>query len=172
MERPDLLFEPGFAGDAAALFAVVRDTTEWDTRMRARLTASFGQPYNYSDISYPLTPWPEWCTPLLDALEARLGFRPNNCLANYYPTGEATMGFHSDSVRELEPDTGVAIVSLGDERVLRFRSIADKSILHDYSLPSGSLLYMPAEVQSGWKHAVPAQPEAGARISLTFRRLI
>ena len=75
-----------------------------------------------------------------------------------------------DSV-ELEPGTGVAIVSLGAERILRFRRIDDKSITCDYLLPNGSLLYMPPEVQLEWKHGVPAQPETGSRISLTFRRL-
>lgn len=171
MDQPDVLFEAEFVAEADALFAGVRDGTEWDARMRARLTASFGQPYNYSGISYPTTAWPVALERVVDALERRLGFRPNNCLANYYPTGDATMGFHSDSVAELVPGTGVAIVSLGAERVLRFRNIADRLILRDYPLPSGSLLYMPAAVQAEWKHAVPAQPDCGPRISLTFRCL-
>lgn len=171
MDQPEVLFEAGFVAEAETLFTGVRDGTEWDARMRARLTASFGQPYNYSGISYPPNVWPPALAEVVDALERRLGFRPNNCLANYYPTGEATMGFHADSVSELTPATGVAIVSLGAERVLRFRQIADRSILCDFPLPSGSLLYMPATVQAEWKHAVPAQPECGPRISLTFRCL-
>lgn len=171
MERPEVLFETGFVRDAESLFEQIRENTAWDERMRARLTASFGQPYNYSEISYPLAPWPPALEPVVAALEQRLGFRPNNCLANYYPTGDSTMGFHSDSVSELVPGTGVAIVSLGAERTLRFRRSDDKSISCDFPLPSGSLLYMPAPVQSEWKHAVPAKSETGARISLTFRCL-
>jgi alkylated DNA repair dioxygenase AlkB len=172
MDRPDVLCESCFVPEAGVLFAWLRDHTAWDERMRARLTASFGQPYNYSDMSYPPAPWPEPLLPILDALESRLGFRPNNCLANYYPTGEATMGFHADAVHELAPGTGVAIVSLGAERILRFRRSDDKAVLCDYPLPSGSLLYMPAAVQAEWKHAIPPQPGSEARISLTFRQLI
>lgn len=172
MDRPDVLFESGFVPDAVGLFAWLREHTVWDDRMRARLTASFGQPYNYSDMSYPPAPWPEPLVPLLEALEGRLSFRPNNCLANYYPTGDATMGFHADAVYELAPGTGVAIVSLGEERILRFRRSDDKTVICDYPLPPGSLLYMPAAVQAEWKHAIPAQPGAGARISLAFRRLV
>jgi alkylated DNA repair dioxygenase AlkB len=171
MVRPEVVFETGFVSDPERLFTRVRDDTAWDGRIRARLTASFGQPYNYSGISYPIAAWPAELDEVVDHLERRLGFRPNNCLANYYPAGDATMGFHSDSVAELAPRTGVAIVSPGAQRVLRFRQIADRSVVHDFPLPSGSLLYMPAEVQAEWKHAVPAQEGSGARISLTFRCL-
>lgn len=171
MDRPNVLFETCFVSHPESLFTRMREETEWDGRMRARLTASFGQPYNYSGISYPTAAWPATVEGIVDNLERRLGFRPNNCLVNYYPTGDATMGFHADSVAELTPGTGVAIVSLGAERVLRFRSIHDKMVVHDFPLPPGSLLYMPASIQAEWKHAVPAQPECGARISLTFRCL-
>jgi alkylated DNA repair dioxygenase AlkB len=81
------------------------------------------------------------------------------------------MGFHADSIVELVPGTGVAVVSLGAARTLRFRRIDDKSVLWDCPLPNGSLLYMPPEVQLAWKHGVPETPGAGPRISLTFRRL-
>jgi alkylated DNA repair dioxygenase AlkB len=94
-----------------------------------------------------------------------------HALANYYPDGTSTMGFHADSTEELEPGTGVAVVSLGAERAITFRSIADRSVTVEYPLASGSLLYMSAEVQSAWKHAILPQPGAGGRISLTFRRL-
>ena len=57
MDRPEVLFELGFVRNAESLFDLVRENTAWDERMRARLTASFGQPYNYSEISYPPAPW-------------------------------------------------------------------------------------------------------------------
>ena len=138
--------------------------------MRARRTASFGVPYCYSGITYPIAPVPEPVAALMDRLAERLGWRPNNCLANFYSDGTSTMGFHSDSTEELEPGTGVAIVSLGAEREITFRA-ADKSFTVEYPLVSGSLLYMTAEVQAGWKHAILPQPGAGGRISLTFRQL-
>lgn len=138
--------------------------------MRARRTASFGVPYNYSGITYPVAAVPEPVATIIDRLTDRLGWRSNNCLANYYPDGSSTMGFHADSTDELEPGTGVAVVSLGAERAITFR-LADKSVTVEYPLRGGSLLYMPAEVQQGWKHAILPRPGAGGRISLTFRRL-
>jgi alkylated DNA repair dioxygenase AlkB len=81
------------------------------------------------------------------------------------------MGFHAESIAELVPGTGVAVISLGAPRILRFRRFGDRSLCFDYLLSDGSLLYMPPEVQLGWKHGVPQQPGAEPRISLTFRCL-
>lgn len=171
LQAPACLFEARFVEDADALLAAIRDGTEWDARMRARLTANFGVPYNYSGMAYPEIPIPDCLAEVVASLTVQIGFTPNNCLANYYPNGEATMGFHVDALEDLEPGTGVAIVSLGAERILRFRRIDDKSVTSDQPLPHGSLLYMPPEVQLAWKHGVPAQPDTGPRISLTFRQL-
>lgn len=169
-EVPGLWVEAGFVPSGNGLFKLLAETTAWDTRMRARRTASFGAPYNYSGISSPVADVPEPVAALMDRLARRIGWRPNNCLANYYPDGNSTMGFHSDSTDELDPGTGVAVVSLGAERATTFRSV-DKSVTVEYPLVSGSLLYMTAKVQLDWKHAILPQPGAGGRISLTFRRL-
>lgn len=166
---PGVWVEDGFVPDAAALFGLLSEATAWDTRMRARRTASFGVPYNYSGITYPVAAVPVPVAAIMDRLAERVGWRPNNCLANYYPDGTSTMGFHADSTDELEPGTGVAVVSLGAERAITFRS-ADRAVV-EYTLRSGSLLYMTTEVQHGWKHAILPQPDAGGRISLTFRQL-
>lgn len=38
--------------------------------------------------------------------------------------GTSSMGYHSDQTDNLEKNTGIAIISLGAERILRFRKIA------------------------------------------------
>lgn len=81
------------------------------------------------------------------------------------------MGFHFDATDILQDATGVAIVSLGDERVLTFKNISDKSVKFEQPLPSGSLLLMSAHTQSEWLHGILKQDGAGARMSLTFRQL-
>lgn len=108
---------------------------------------------------------------MLSPLGQKIGWTPNNCLVNFYPDGDATMGFHFDSLEPLEPGTGVAIVSLGEERILTFSRRDDKTVRVEQPMPSGSLLLMPAQVQDEWLHAVLKQPGSGARMSLTFRRL-
>jgi alkylated DNA repair dioxygenase AlkB len=169
---PKILYEERFALGADALFPRLVAETKWDHRMRARMTASFGRPYNYSGITYSETPMPPDLQRVCEAICDRVGFLPNNCLVNYYPDGTATMGFHHDSITDLEPATGVAIVSLGAARTLTFRRRDDRSISIGYVLSHGSLLYMPPEVQLEWEHGVRGEPGAAERISLTFRRLI
>jgi alkylated DNA repair dioxygenase AlkB len=173
MNKLDLTIDNNFVSDAQTLFDRLLTETDWDERMRARKTASFGEPYNYSGISYPFQPMPKILLPLVADIEARFGYRPNNCLINYYESGESTMGFHSDAIEDLADETGVIIVSLGAERAIRFQSKHDKSDEHEFQLKSGSLLLMSQEVQKHWKHAILKQAEVeGGRISLTFRLFV
>ena len=160
-----------FLPDSHALYEHLAASVTWDSRIRARKAASFGLPYDYSGIEWPAAPFPAAIQPLLARIAAEVGFEPNNCLANFYPDGNSTMGFHSDSTAELESGTGIAVVSLGAERTITFRRI-DKAVSESHQLPAGSLLWMCPEMQADWTHAIPANPSAtGGRISLTFRRM-
>ncbi len=172
IEVPGVWVEDEFLPDSSALFTLLAGTTAWDERMRARKTASFGVPYNYSGITYPVVPVPEPVAALMDRLADHLGYRSNNCLANYYADGESAMGFHSDSTDGLAPATGIAIVSLGAERTITFQAKADKLYTAEFLLRCGSLLFMTAEVQNDWKHAILPQRGATGRISLTFRNVM
>jgi alkylated DNA repair dioxygenase AlkB len=162
---------PDFLPNSRALYEHLASSVAWDTRIRARKSMSFGLPYNYSGIEWPAVPFPD----AIDSLQARvadaIGFEPNNCLANFYPDGTSTMGFHSDSTAELEPGTGIAVLSLGAERTITFRRIDDKTVSESYPLSSGALLWMCPEMQTEWRHAILADASAtDGRISLTFRR--
>jgi alkylated DNA repair dioxygenase AlkB len=114
---------------------------------------------------------PGYLADVCNAIQQRLHFRPNNCLINNYVEGSSSMGFHSDSTGELVPNTGVAIVSLGETRTLTFRRIEERETRWGCPLPHGSLLYMPDTVQHEWQHGVLKQVGAGQRVSLTFRAL-
>ncbi len=78
----------------------------------------------------------------------------------------------SDATYNLDGDTGVAILSLGAERKLSFRSKMDQTQRFDYFLPKGTLLYMTQRTQDFWEHAVKKAKIDEGRISLTFRRII
>lgn len=160
-----------FLPHAVELFENLRTGVIWDERMQARKTASFGKAYNYSQISYPYQEFLPELEEVNQLILKRLKFEPNNCLINYYLNGKSKMGFHSDQTDILESKTGVAIVSLGETRTLRFRNIRNKEELKNYPLPSGSLIYMSQEVQDEWHHAIPKSNTDQGRMSLTFRRL-
>ena len=160
-----------FINDSPNLFDELRMEIEWDERMKARLTASFGVAYNYSQITYPFREMPPQISDLCRRIQTRLDFEPNNCLVNFYPDGRSRMGFHSDQTDILAENTGIAIVSLGAERILRFRAIGDENRSFEYLLKDGSLIYMTQEIQTKWQHSIPKAAIERARMSLTFRKL-
>ncbi|MFY0567731.1 alpha-ketoglutarate-dependent dioxygenase AlkB [Archangium lansingense] len=161
-----------FVSEPSSLFELLQRTIAWDTRMRARLTASFGAPYNYSGIEYPYVPMPPELDALARRIESVVQHPITNCLINFYPEGASSMGFHSDSYAHLQPGTTVSIVSLGGPRTLRFRRKEAKAQVVDVPLHSGSLLVMQQRVQDEWMHALPPEPEAPQRMSLTFRQVL
>ncbi|MBQ4820974.1 alpha-ketoglutarate-dependent dioxygenase AlkB [Aquimarina sp. MMG016] len=160
-----------FINNPFELFNSLRNNVAWDERMSARKTASFGKAYNYSQISYPYQEFTSDLKPIVDSISKTLNFEPNNCLINYYLDGKSKMGFHSDQTDILFEGTGVAIVSIGETRTLRFRKIENKELIRDYALPSGSLIYMKNEIQDVWQHAIPKSDTEKGRMSLTFRKI-
>jgi alkylated DNA repair dioxygenase AlkB len=160
-----------FIENPSGLFQLLNRDVIWDGRMAARKTASFGKAYNYSQMDYVHQAFTPVLNNIIRDIEEALHFQPNNCLLNYYADGKSTMGFHSDQTDILEEGTGVAIVSLGATRILRFRNIEDKTITKDIPLPSGSLIYMKNEVQDIWQHAIPKSDVVDGRMSLTFRKI-
>lgn len=172
MNAPKILYIPDFWPEPTRLLSnFLEVVTTWDTRIQARKTASFGVPYNYSGMEYEPVPIPELLEPVIEKLQTQLGFLPNNCLVNYYADGISRMGFHRDDTANLELGTGVAILSLGAERALWFRLAEERSHRVGFPLVSGSLLYMPPEVQEHWQHGVTRDDSVTCeRVSLTFRR--
>lgn len=173
LEEGVATYRPDFLPDGQALFDRLAAGVEWDDRIRARRVASFGVPYDYSGTVWPEVPMPEELAAILEAVADAVGYEPNNCLANYYPDGDSTMGYHSDSVAELEPGTGISIVSLGAARAIAFRREPGRAEVHELLLTDGSLLHMTAAMQATWRHAVRrASGVSRGRISLTFRRIV
>lgn len=173
LESGAIWIEEEFIRDSGDLYSLLVPSIAWNERMRARKAASFGLPYNYSGIVWPAAPFPDLPVPVLERVSKRLRDRPNNCLAHYYSDCNSTMGFHSDAIDDLVPGTGIAVVSLGAEQPITFRSQHHRQLTEQYLLKSSSLLFMSPELQFDWKHAILAAENAHAgRISLTFRCMI
>lgn len=166
-----IVFKEQFITNSHVLIEALKTSVVWDESMVARKTASFGVAYNYSQMNYPFKEMPTKILEICDQINTLLGFMPNNCLINYYLDGKSKMGFHSDQTDILEANSGIAIVSLGEARVLRFKKIKEEGMVFDYLLPSGSLLYMTQELQKEWVHAIPKSETENGRMSLTFRKI-
>jgi alkylated DNA repair dioxygenase AlkB len=160
-----------FLIDPEGFFEFLKNQVTWDERMTTRKTASYGVAYNYSQMNYPFRAMIPELKVICEKVQTVTDFEPNNCLINYYLDGKSKMGFHSDQTDILEKDSGVAIISLGQPRILRFRNIHAKEQIVDFELGSGSLLYMTQAVQLEWEHAVPKSDNNDGRISLTLRKI-
>jgi alkylated DNA repair dioxygenase AlkB len=169
IEPPNLLIIEEFLDTHWVIFQTLLSTVKWDDSMSARKTASFGVPYNYLQMSYEMAPMHPLLVPIQSQLFSQLGVKFNNCLLNYYETGNNKMGYHSDDTSALQPGTGVAIVSLGHPRNITYRNKKNKNIRHNFTLLPGSLLYMDNSIQNEWVHAINKQKGANSRISLTWR---
>jgi len=159
-------------GEADNLFEDLFDQVDWDTSMKARKTACYGESYDDSGVNFAVRLMHPLLEPYCSAIQDELGFLPTNCLLNYYQDGKSTMGFHSDTVSYLEKGTGIAIVSLGSEREITFRNKDDYGRRITVLLPHGSLFYMTQLTQEYWTHAIKKSPVDLPRISLTFRRIL
>jgi alkylated DNA repair dioxygenase AlkB len=162
----------GFVADPDAAFVTLRDEVEWTRQMHSRETASMGIPYNYAGASYPEAPWHPAARALADQVGAAAGFTATNALLNRYPTGEHSLGWHSDDVTILAPGTPIAILSFGATRTLHLRrGAAAPFALTLVPMPPGSLFVMTAAIQADHRHCLRREPGAGERISLTLRHL-
>ncbi len=172
--EPEYRLIPAFLSEIRAqkLFRDLIDNVEWDTSMKARKTACYGETYDESGVDFKVLNMHPLLVPICKHIEEEVGFLPTNCLLNYYEDGKSTMGFHSDTTNNLEDDTGIVIVSLGAERSLTFRNKEDYEKRLNYQLPNGSLFYMTQKTQDFWTHAVKKASTDEARISITFRRIL
>jgi len=153
---------------ADADLAYLTDEVDWIDHMRARQTASFGSPYNYSGQRYPARAIPPVIAAIGERAATLAGHAFNNCLCNRYENGSNTTGFHSDSYDQLVASSRIAIASFGTSRTLVFRSI-DKHHRTEVILEHGSILLMTRATQIAWTHAILQDTTAGRRISATFR---
>lgn len=160
-----------FISKSDVLYHLLVHTIPWDDSMTARKTASFGKAYNYSQMAYPYKELLPELNLLIRQLKPVIGFEPNNCLINYYPDGKSKMGYHSDQTDILEEGTGIAIISLGETRTLKFRNIENPEQFVNYDLVSGSLMYMTQDIQKGWQHSIAKATTNNGRLSLTFRKI-
>jgi alkylated DNA repair dioxygenase AlkB len=167
-----IIFKRDFINNSEELYQQLIQNTLWNESMISRKTACFGEPYDYSEQSYDFQPMSPEMEDICDLLPSAVGFKPNNCLLNYYENGDSKIGFHGDTIKMLEPETGIAIVSLGDTRIFQVRRKSAPTECYNYILPSGSLFYMPNSIQKDWQHGVPKVISDLGRISLTFRKMI
>ena len=170
--------------DAQQLFDILLDRLDWQEERIfvygrwvkvPRLMCWYGDEgasYRYSGVNHQPLPWTE---PLLSAkhkIEAHYNCSFNSVMANLYRNGSDSMGCHADDEKELGIKPLIASLSLGEQRLLKFRHQKSKEVL-DVMLSHGDLLLMTGDIQHYWKHELPkTKTQKSERINLTFRKII
>jgi len=146
------------------------------THLLKRKVAWFAQnkrAYTYSGKPHIALGFTKEINDLMAWIYEKTSLHFNALLANYYPDGNAYMGFHADNEKILGPDPVIASLSLGAERPLVFQHNKQKDLKKEVLLHHGSLLVMHSGVQHNFKHALPKRSKITAeRINLTFRNIL
>jgi len=103
-----------------------------------------------------------------DALSSRYDRAFTHLGAALYRDGRDSVAWHGDRIPQEIIDPVVAIISLGERRVLRMRPKGGGPS-HPFVLHGGDLLVMGGTSQRTWEHSVPKSASSGPRLSVQFR---
>jgi len=127
--------------------------------------------YQYSGVNHQPLPWIEPLVSIKEKIQAYYPCVFNSVMANLYRDGSDSMGCHADDEKELGRNPVIASLSLGEQRLLKFRHQESKEVL-DVVLSHGDLLLMAGEIQHHWRHELPKTKKIKTqRINLTYRQV-
>ena len=118
---------------STVLFETLLKETPWQhdsitvfgrTYPQPRLTALYGEndePYSYSNITMHPKPLPSYLLELKKKLELYSGHIFTTVLLNLYRDGSDSNGWHADNEKELGKNPVIASISLGAERLFKFK---------------------------------------------------
>jgi alkylated DNA repair dioxygenase AlkB len=121
---------------------------------------------------YGLDPHDAAVSPVLgtiaDALRPRYDRVFTHLGAALYRHGRDSVAWHGDRIPHEIVDPVVAIISLGERRVLRMRPKGGGPS-RPFVLHGGDLFVMGGTSQRTWEHSVPKTASSGPRLSVQFR---
>lgn len=142
-----------------------------------RWQQTYGRSYKYSGMNHPELPIPEKFKIFFDWANES-GYGPfNQMLINWYQNGLHYIGKHRDSSEELEPDSPILSISLGETRTFRIRDYSSNEIVDDLQLSNKLVVVMCGTFNNDYTHEIPKINgikglSSGKRINITFRKFI
>lgn len=135
-----------------------------------RWVQAYGKDYAYSGQIAKALPIPDWLSPFFDRAK-EISPTLNGVLVNWYDGQlKHRIGPHRDNESDLQVGSDIVTISLGEERVFRFRKFKTKDSPIDLVVKDKSILVIPWDTNMAYTHEVPHFARyAGKRVSLTFR---
>lgn len=177
MKAP-VAYKAGFLADPSSVFETLWNELEWERRdstpRREYYCNELPVPYAYRAgpglREYLPRAWHPSILSIKDSVEKALGTKLEVCFLNGYVDARDHLGWHADKSPEMDPARPIAIVTVGAEREINFRSLAAPDEIDRLVLGAGSLCVMAAGMQLTHEHRIPkcgfvCEP----RVSLTFR---
>ena len=150
--------------------------TKFDTGFRNRSVAYYGaQPYKYSGKLHHPQPFNN--NPTLRKILDHVGkalpdLEFNSAMVTRYQNGGQHIPFHSDDENEIPESSVIATISLGQTRIIKFRSIHLPSCQEEsHELAHGDVFTMTKASQSYFQHSIPKDYSTHPRISVTLRQI-
>lgn len=138
-----------------------------------RWVQAYGKDYAYSGQVATALPTPDWLVPFFDCAK-KISPAVNGALVNWYDGGlKHRIGAHRDNESDLQEGSDIITISLGEERVFRFRKFKAKEPPIDLIVKDKSVLVIPWDTNMAYTHEVPHFARyTGKRVSVTFRTFI
>lgn len=135
-----------------------------------RWVQAYGRDYAYSGQVAKALPIPDWLAPFFDKAK-EIYPATNGALVNWYDGAlKHRIGAHRDNESDLQEGSDIITISLGEERVFRFRKFKAKEKPIDIIVKDKDILIIPWDTNINFTHEVPHFAKyAGKRVSLTFR---
>jgi alkylated DNA repair dioxygenase AlkB len=133
--------------------------------------------FAYNGLKHGKASWDKWMAMLRDQVEDFVFGKPcgryQGLFLNWYRDGRDSIPLHADNDPTIKPDSPIASISFGAERLFVLKHNAGKEPDVALKLESGSLLVMKGETQRYWRHEIPKQVGLHeGRINLTFREYL
>jgi len=135
-----------------------------------RWQQSYGKNYRYSGSKNNALPITEDLQLFLDWSRRHIDERLNGLLLNWYDGQKGHyIGAHRDDTRDLQPESPIVTISLGQERIFRMRRFRETGY-QDFVMRHGTVITIPWETNKHWTHEVPKFKKYNdKRISVTLR---
>ncbi|NRB82001.1 MAG: alpha-ketoglutarate-dependent dioxygenase AlkB [Saccharospirillaceae bacterium] len=133
----------------------------------------FGEEYHYTGSHGKAHPFPEPVKHILDKLnqEHSRDHPLNSCLVNFYSGPQSYLPEHSDDETNIDPNSSIFSISIGDTNNINFREV-HTGVISTLECKPCSMYTMTRKSQTFFKHEILKNPNfLGIRYSLTFRRV-
>ena len=160
---------PGWVEGHAGLMEQLMATTRWQTIRRQMYERMVDVPRLVASLPDD-GPGHAVLEEARRALSRRYRSEFSHVSMAFYRDGRDSVAWHGDYVaREMDDDTLVASVSLGEPRRLLLRPRGGGGAARAFSLGWGDLFVMGGACQRTWQHAIPKVAHAEPRLAIMFR---